>query len=541
MTSDVRDRSDAGRTPDVSAGRAGFGQLVRAEWIKFRSVRGWVIGMVVAALLTVLLGVFLGANANIGCESANGKFQSGKACEPTVPIGPGGEAVNDSYYLESKPLTGNGSITVRLTSLTSLHVSGNGQASPGQNPTAGMQRGIIPWSKGGIILTPSIKRGSAYAAIMATGEHGIQMQYDYTSDIAGLPGAVKPASPRWLRLTRNGDAVRGYDSADGRHWTLVGTATLAGLPATVRAGMFVTSPQYVVTRAFFGGASNAVGPSQSTAVFDDLSLRGDWPATAWTGDDIGAHSATPDTGFGYAHHRGGTFTVSGSGDIAPVTSGGGGFPSADFEQPLMAIFVALIAIVVVAAAFFTSEYRRGLIRVTLAASPRRSRVLAAKAVVIGSVAFVTGLVASVAAIWLGLPREENQGILVLPVPLLTEVRVIVGTALLVGVAAVLATAIGAIVRRSAVAVTTAIVVIVLPFLLSVIALPAGIGDWVLRLAPAAGLAIQQSIPNYPFVQSTPSAGSGTYPLSPWAGFAVLCAWAIAALWLASILLRRRDA
>ena len=42
--------------------------------------------------------------------------------------------------------------------------------------------------------------------------------------------------------------------------------------------------------------------------------------------------------------------------------------------------------------FMTAEYRRGLIRVTLAASPRRGRVLAAKAVVIAAVAFAAGLV-----------------------------------------------------------------------------------------------------------------------------------------------------
>ena len=36
------------------AGRDGFAQLLRAEWTKFRTVRGWVIGMVVAALVIVL-------------------------------------------------------------------------------------------------------------------------------------------------------------------------------------------------------------------------------------------------------------------------------------------------------------------------------------------------------------------------------------------------------------------------------------------------------------------------------------------------------
>jgi hypothetical protein len=39
--------------------------------------------------------------------------------------------------------------------------------------------------------------------------------------------------------------------------------------------------------------------------------------------------------------------------------------------------------------------------------------------------------------------------------------------------------------------------------------------------------------------STPS--NGYFPLPPWAGFAVLCAYAAQALGLAAVLLRRRDA
>jgi len=111
----------------------------------------------------------------------------------------------------------------------------------------------------------------------------------------------------------------------------------------------------------------------------------------------------------------------------------------------------------------------------------------------------------------------------------------------VAVTAVLAVAIGAIMRRSAAAVTTVIGLIVLPFLLSVTVLPASVGDWVLRISPAAGLAIQQSIPNYPQVSTNASAAAGVYPLTPWAGFAVLCLYAVAALAVAAVLLRRRDA
>jgi len=212
------------------------------------------------------------------------------------------------------------------------------------------------------------------------------------------------------------------------------------------------------------------------------------------------------------------------------------------EQSLVGAFLGLIVIVVVAAMFFSTEYRRGLIRTTLAATPRRGAVLAAKVVVIGAVAFVTGVVAAVVSIAVGVPKEENQGQVVLTAPVLTEVRVIVGTAAMLALAAVFAVALGAILRRSAAAITIAVVIVVMPFLLTALnVVPAGVGDWLLRLTPAAGLAIEQSIPRYSQVTSVTSPVQGYYPLSPYAGFAVLCLWTAAALALALVMLRRRDA
>jgi len=113
---------------------------------------------------------------------------------------------------------------------------------------------------------------------------------------------------------------------------------------------------------------------------------------------------------------------------------------------------------------------------------------------------------------------------------------------MLAVCAVLAVALGAVLRRSAAAITIAILVVVMPFLLAVLNIvPANVGDWLLRLTPAAGLAIEQSVPRYPQVTTIVSPIMGSYPLSPYAGFAVLCLWAAAGLALALFLLRRRDA
>jgi ABC-type transport system involved in multi-copper enzyme maturation permease subunit len=530
--------------PGQQAGRDGFPQLLRAEWTKFRTVRGWVIGMVVAALVMVLLGLLVaggGSNSCGGTPTSPGK--SGAACLPHIPLGPGGEAVTDSFYFVRQPLDGNGSITVRVTSLTGLHSSGKTQA--GQGPLAGMKPGLEPWSKAGVIVKASTRSGSAYAAMMVTGGHGVRMQYNYTRDTAGLAGAVSAASPRWLRLTRSGDTITGYDSADGTHWTQVGAAHLAGLPATVQAGLFAASPSHAtVVSQSLGGGTGTGGPSLATAVFDHVSLPGTRPGGGWRGDAVGGSSGALPASVSGFKHAGGGFTVSGTGDIAPVVADptGAGFPTATIGQLLVGAFAGLIAVIVVAVMFITAEYRRGLIRTTLAASPRRGRVLAAKAIVAGAVTFVAGLAAAVLVVPAGNRLAHARGRYVLPVTSLTELRVIAGTAALLAVAAVLAVAVGTMLRRSAAAVTVGIVAIILPYILGTAAvLPAGAEQWLLRLTPAAAFAIQQSVPAYPQVTASYTPTAGYFPLGPWAGFAVLCGYAALALGLALYLLRRRDA
>ena len=116
---------------------------------------------------------------------------------------------------------------------------------------------------------------------------------------------------------------------------------------------------------------------------------------------------------------------------------------------------------------------------------------------------------------------------------------VVGTAALIAVAAILALAAGAALRRSAGAITAAVVLLVLPLILATV-LPQTPAQWLLRLTPAAAFGLQQGNPHYAQVNSACLPYNGCYPLAPWAGFAVLCAWAALALGGAMFLLRRRD-
>jgi hypothetical protein len=104
------------------------------------------------------------------------------------------------------------------------------------------------------------------------------------------------------------------------------------------------------------------------------------------------------------------------------------------------------------------------------------------------------------------------------------------------------------VRRSAPTITAVIVVIFIPYLLTVGVGPqggghgrGGGGDWVLQATPVAAMAVQQALPKFYQVAAAYPVIGGYYPLAPWAGLAVECAWAAAALALAFLLLRRRDA
>ena len=512
--------------PPQQAGQDGFAQLLHAEWTKFRTLRGWVIAIVIAVVLIDLVALLVPRDNN-HCSAA---------CQSHVPTGPGGEAVNDSYDLVGQKLASDGSITVRVTSLTGV-IENDGGFVTANTPQS--SPGLVPWAKAGIIITDSTRPGSAYAAMMVTGSHGVRMQYDYTSDIPGLPGSVSAVAPRWLRLTRSGDVIRGYDSADGRHWTEVGTSRLAGLTGTVQAGMFATSPlDFTPNFPSYAESGGGVSASVATGTFDGVDLRGGAPGGRWTGQDIGGDS--PRIGLRQADGR---FTVTGSGDIGPVVAGGvnSNYVAGTLSDHLLGVFIGLLIMVVIAAMFITVEYRRGLIRTTLAASPRRGRLLAAKALVIGLLTFVLGSAAVAVAVIAGSQLAHAGGTYVLPVGWPTEARVILGTGAMLAVASVLALSIGTVLRRSVATVAAVIVAIVLPYILGVSGvLPATASEWILRVTPAAGFAIEQSVPQYQ--QVVGHYGPPDYfPLAPWSGLAVLCAYAAVALGLAAYLLRRRDA
>lgn len=459
--------TDTSQGPIKEPEGGSFVPALRAEWTKFRTVRGWLIGLIVAVALSVAF-TFLVTNGSHegGCTGppppGAGPNSPGSNCHPGhpfVPIGPDGEAVADSYYFVEQPLTGNGTITARVSSLTGVTSTQSTNVAPSAATVA--RPGLAAWAKAGILLTPSTKQGSAYAAVMATGSHGIRWQYSYTHDSPGAPGAITTTSPRWLRLTRNGDTLTGYDSTNGTTWTQIGVTHMTGLPATVAVGLFVTSP--VSFQDFSNGA-----PTRATATFDQVRIQPGDTSHAWQGKSIGTAQPRdfyPTLGPGSYQRSSNGFVVTGSGDIAPGVVEGLLGPDTPTSKFLLGLIVELLVIIVLATMFITSEYRRGLIRTTFTATPRRGHVLAAKAVVIGAVGLVVGALAASVAIPLGARIARTNGGFVFPTSTITDLRLLVGSAAVVAVTAVAVLALGAITRKSAAAVTGGIVMFVLPYIL----------------------------------------------------------------------------
>jgi ABC-2 type transport system permease protein len=174
----------------------------------------------------------------------------------------------------------------------------------------------------------------------------------------------------------------------------------------------------------------------------------------------------------------------------------------------------------------SSEYATGTIRATLAAAPRRPMVLAAKALVFGTVSLVVAEFVAFASFFLGqalLTAPASRASLSSP----GAVRAVAGIGLFLCVVGLLALGVAVLVRHTAGAISAYVgVILVLPILVS--ALPGSLQYQIERLLP---LEIGSALINNP----VPDA------FSPWTGFFILCGYTLLILALGTVLLVRRDA
>ncbi len=193
--------------------------------------------------------------------------------------------------------------------------------------------------------------------------------------------------------------------------------------------------------------------------------------------------------------------------------------------------VAILAVLTIG-----NEYSSGMIRTTLAATPNRLAVLAAKAILVAALALVAGALAvsgSVLAGHLILPGHgftAARGFHPVWPSYGPALRAACGSVLYLGLIALMSLGVAVIVRDPA---TSIGAVLALLYLFPIVLAFVGNAHWQHRLerwAPTvAGLTIQDTT------------GLRGLAISPWAGLGVLGIWAAAALVLGALVFRLRDA
>lgn len=193
-------------------------------------------------------------------------------------------------------------------------------------------------------------------------------------------------------------------------------------------------------------------------------------------------------------------------------------------------------IAVLAALAVSNEYSTGMIRTTLAATPRRLSLLAAKSAPV-TLAVVLAAIISVGCCLVAgrliLPTSgytPAHGYAPLSLNHGPTLRAAIGSVLYLAFIGLLSLGVASTVRDTAVAIGTTLGLLYLfPLLAQTVNSPV----WhrhLEQLGPmTAGMAIQATT------------NLRTLPISPWAGLGVLAAWSAAALLVGAFLLRARDA
>jgi beta-lactam-binding protein with PASTA domain/regulation of enolase protein 1 (concanavalin A-like superfamily) len=143
----------------------------------------------------------------------------------------------DAFRYVYQPLTGDGQIIARVASV--------------QNTAA--------WVKAGVMIRADLTPGAPQGMMMVTPGKGSNFQRRLLAGgtSIGTAGAVVSA-PRWVKLTRSGNTITAFESANGTTWSTVGTATIA-LPATAFIGLAVSSHS-ATTRATATFQQVSIGP-----------------------------------------------------------------------------------------------------------------------------------------------------------------------------------------------------------------------------------------------------------------------------------------
>jgi ABC-2 type transport system permease protein len=203
---------------------------------------------------------------------------------------------------------------------------------------------------------------------------------------------------------------------------------------------------------------------------------------------------------------------------------------------LTGIQVGQAAAAVLAVTVIGGEYATGMIRITLAAVPGRTVMLAAKAAAVAVVTAAAGVIAVLGSLLAGriyLPGNgftAARGFAALSLGTGATLRAATGSVLYLVLVALLSLGVAVAVRDTAAAIAIVLGLMYVVRAVSTFVLDPTWQHRVERVAPMnAGLAIQSTT------------NLSKLPIGPWAGLGVLAVWSAAALLIGWLLLRLRDA
>jgi ABC-2 type transport system permease protein len=223
--------------------------------------------------------------------------------------------------------------------------------------------------------------------------------------------------------------------------------------------------------------------------------------------------------------------------VAGAQTRSGSGPGLDTTKiSLTGIDLGQAAVAVLGVLVMSGEYSQGMIRVTLAALPRRGRVLASKAALLTGLTLASGVLAVLGSLVGGRMVLAADGLTAahgytaVSLSHATVLRAAGGTVLYLALIALLSFGVATAVHESAVATG---VVLGLLYLFPVVA----------GLVPDHSLSrhLQQIGPMTAGLAVEATTNLKTLPLSPWAGLGVLAAWAGIALLVGGMLFCLRDA
>lgn len=196
---------------------------------------------------------------------------------------------------------------------------------------------------------------------------------------------------------------------------------------------------------------------------------------------------------------------------------------------------ALMVLLVMAAIAVTNEYRFGTIRATFTAVPNRTAVLLAKTGVVALVVGIVGEVLAFAAYGIARVIEPNAD---LAINSAAEWRYLFGIGVVFALSAVIAIAVGTLVRQTAAAISILLVWTLL--VESLIGLIPKVGDDIQKWMP--WVAANHFLTAGNGADAGEGAGVGLQlPYGPWGGLAYFAGIAVALLVVALVVAERRDA